>query len=67
MQIKTTENQIGKQIKSFEEYGKQLADVNALYKKDSYDKEKRGLSFLIQKEIFDQICNERFSRIEDLS
>ena len=67
MQIKTTENQIGKQIKSFEEYGKQLADVNALYKKDSYDKEKRRLSFLIQKEIFDQICNERFNRIEDLS
>ena len=49
MQIKTTENQIGKQIKSFEEYGKQLADVNALYKKDSYDKEKHGSSFLRQK------------------
>ena len=47
------EIQGGKQIKAFEEHGKQLVDSNALFKK--YDFEKDDPSFLKQKEIFDKV------------
>ena len=52
-----------KQWKAIEEYGKQLVESNTLTKKYYYGTKKDCLTLLKQKEIFNELINERHNEI----